>query len=111
MIIVAIVKAVMFYLIVKIMHDKKLNMVQPFNIELARFVSITSYLALLIGLFSLWSGKYADWLTMQGVSMPDIQHLRAGGADVWLLMGVLLLVIAQIFKRGVEIQSENELTV
>jgi hypothetical protein len=26
-------------------------------------------------------------------------------------MGVTLLVIAQIFKRGIEIQTENELTI
>ena len=33
------------------------------------------------------------------------------GADIWLFMGVTLLVIAQIFKRGIEIQDEHELTV
>lgn len=43
--------------------------------------------------------------------MPDVQYLGLGGADVWLFMGVSLFVIAQIFKRGIEIQSENELTV
>jgi hypothetical protein len=43
--------------------------------------------------------------------MPDIEHLRLGGADVWLFMGVTLFVIGHIFKRGIEIQSENELTV
>jgi len=45
------------------------------------------------------------------VKMPDTQHLRLGGADVWLFMSVTLFVIAQIFKRGIEIQTENELTV
>jgi len=43
--------------------------------------------------------------------MPDTQHLRLGGADVWLFMGGILFFIAQIFKRGIEIQTENELTV
>jgi hypothetical protein len=46
----------------------------------------------------------------QGVQIPDIQALRLAGADVWLYMGITLLVIAQIFKRGIEIQTENELT-
>jgi len=45
------------------------------------------------------------------VKMPEIQYLRLGGADVWLFMGVILFVLAQIFKRGIEIQTENELTV
>jgi hypothetical protein len=43
--------------------------------------------------------------------MPDTQRLRLGGSDVWIFMSVILFVIAQIFRRGIEIQSENELTV
>jgi hypothetical protein len=109
--IVAVMRACIFYLIIKILHDKKLNMSQPFNREAGRFIFKVSYLSLGIGLFSLWGAKYAEWFIKQGVKMPDIQYLRLGGADVWLFMGVTLFVIAQIFKRGIEIQSENELTV
>lgn len=111
MIIVAIMRAWIFYLIIKILHEKKLTMSQPFNKEVGSFIFKVSYLALGIGLFSAWGVKYAEWLVRQGVEMPDIQHLRLGGADVWLFMGVTFLVLAQIFKRGIEIQSENELTV
>ena len=109
--IVAVMRALIFYLIVKILHDKKLNLSQPFNREIGRFIFKVSYLSLGIGLFSYWGVKYTEWLVKQGVQMPDIQHLRLGGADVWLFMAVTLFVIAQIFKRGIEIQSENELTI
>jgi hypothetical protein len=109
--IVAVMRAWLFYLIVKILHDKKLDMAQPFNKEVGRFIFTISYLALLIGLFSWWGVKYARWLAGKGVEMPDIQDMRLGGADVWLFMSVILFVIAQIFKRGIEIQTENELTV
>jgi hypothetical protein len=111
MIIVAVMKALMFYLIVKILHDKKLNLTQPFNREVGRFISHVSYLSFGIGLFSWWGAKHTVWLVKQGVSMPDIQQLHLGGADVWLFMGVILFVISQIFKRGIEIQEENDLTV
>lgn len=111
MIIVAVMKALMFYLIVKILHDKKLNLTQPFNREVGRFISHLSYLSFGIGLFSWWGVKQAIWLGKQGVSMPDIQQLHLGGADVWIFMGVILFVISQIFKRGIEIQEENDLTV
>ena len=110
-IIVAVTKACIFYLIIKILHNKKLSMSQPFNKEVGRFIFKISYLAFLIGIFCLWGVKYAEWFVKQAVKMPDIQHLRLGGADVWLFMGVSLFVIGQIFKRGIEIQTENELTV
>jgi hypothetical protein len=109
--IVAVMRAWLFYLIIKILHDKKLDMAQPFNKEVGRFIFTISYVALLIGFFSLWGAKYAGWLVEKGVEMPDIQRMRLGGADVWLFMSVVLFVIAQIFKRGIEIQAENDLTV
>jgi len=107
----SVIKAYLFYLIIKILHDKKLSMAQPFNNEFRLFLIKGSALAFAIGLFTIWGVNYTEWLVNQGVQMPDTQHLRLGGADVWLFMGVILFVIAQIFKRGVEIQSENELTV
>lgn len=111
LIIVGLMKACLFYLIVEILHDKKLNMSQPFNTEVGQFISKVSYLALGIGLFSRAGIEYAEWLIKQGVKMPDAESLSIGGADVWLFMGITLLVIAQIFKRGIEIQRENELTI
>ena len=108
---VAVMRAYLFYLILKILHDKKLNMSQPFSREMGRFIFKISYVAFLIGTLSWWGVKYTEWLVKQGVKMPDIQYLRLGGADVWLFMGVTLFVIAQIFNRGIEIQTENELTI
>jgi len=107
----AVMRALLFYWIIKILHDKKLDMSQPFNKDVQRFVFRISYLSLFIGICSWWGAKYSAWMVKQGVTMPDVQYLRLGGADVWLFMGVTLFVIAQIFKRGIEIQTENELTV
>lgn len=111
MCIVGVLRAILFYLIVKILHDKKLNMSQPFSHEVRRFILTVAYLSLGIGLFSRMGVKYAEWFVKNGVKMPDTQYLRLGGADVWLFMAVTLFVVAQIFKRGIEIQTENELTV
>ncbi len=111
MIIVAVMRALIFYLIIKVLHDENLNMARPFNSKMGRFIFNLSYLSLATGLFSWWGVKYAGWFITKGVTMPDIQNMRLGGADVWLFMGVTLFVIAQIFKRGIEIQTENELTI
>ena len=110
-IIVAVLKAIMFYLIVKISGSKNTQLSGPFTNDVRAFISHLSYLALGIGLFSDWGTRYCAWLTTHGVEMPDMQSLGLGGADVWLFMGVTLLIIAQIFKRGIELQTENELTV
>lgn len=107
--IASVLKAFLFYLIIKILHDK--SMAQPFNNEVRIFLITGSALAFGIGFFTAWGVGYTEWLVNQGVQMPDTQHLRLGGADVWFFMAVILFVIAQIFKRGIEIQSENELTV
>lgn len=111
MAIVAVMKALIFYLIVKLFYSKKLNMAKPFNPELTSMVSKIGYLCLGAGLFSLWGIRYAAWIEGQGILMPDIHYMRIGGADVWLFMAVVLFVIGQIFKKGNELQTESDLTV
>lgn len=111
MVIGAILKTLMFYFIVKISHDKRLNLSKPFTDVLMRFVSILAWFAFGIGIFSLWGAKLVGQLAKEGVELPDIQKLRLAGADVWLFMGVTLLIIAFILKKGIEIQNENDLTV
>ena len=109
--IASLLKACIFYLSIKILDEKKLNLSQPFSSEVRLFIIKVSCLSVGIGLFTGWGAKYTGWLVRQGIKMPDTQHLRLGGSDVWLFMGVILFFIAQIFKRGIEIQTENELTV
>lgn len=111
MTIVAILKAIMFYIIVKLFTDKKLNLSQPFNLDLRRFILMLSYLAFAIGLFSYYGFNYSLWLAKQGLKTADLQALNIAGADVWLFMAVILFVIVQIVKRGIEIQNENDLTI
>ncbi len=109
--IVAILKAIMFYLILHLFHNKNFNIEQPFNLSLKNFISYMAYFALAIGLFSYWGTRYTNWFVQNGVEMPELQHLKFAGADVWIFMGIVLLVISQIVKRGVELQTENDLTI
>ncbi|HEX7845527.1 MAG TPA: DUF2975 domain-containing protein [Chitinophagaceae bacterium] len=111
MIIVAVSRAILFYLIIKLLHDKNLSLSRPFSTDVRRFIIVMTYVSFLIGLFSLWGVRYTEWLSKQGVQFPDIEQMRLGGGDVWLFMSVILFVIAYVFKRGIEIQTENELTV
>ena len=96
---------------IKVAHEKKISLEQPFSLSLVRFVSTVAYVAISIGIFSHMGSKYSNWLVGKSIVMPNMELLNFGGPDVWLLMGVALLVIVQIFKRGIEIQDEHELTV
>lgn len=109
--IIAVLKAIMFYLMIKIAYDKKVDIKQPFSSTLVRFVSNVAYLAIGVGIFSHMGAKYSYGLVSKSLVMPDLEQLNYGGADVWLFMGIALLIIAQIFKRGIEIQDEHDLTV
>lgn len=109
--IVTMLKATLFYIIVKIFHDKKINLSNPFTEGIGRYISNIAYLALGIGLFSLWGAELSQSLVNQQVKLPQIQDLQIGGADVWFFMGFTLLVFAKIFKKGIDLQSEINLTV
>lgn len=110
-IIVAVLKAFLFYLIVKLFVERKLNMARPFNVALKRFLLNIAYLALGIGLFAHWGCAYAVWLATQHVVMPGPELMNLDGAGVWLFMAIILFVIAQVVKRGIEVQTENDLTI
>ena len=109
--IVAILKAIMFYMILKLFTKGRLDIARPFNRDLSDFMIMFSYMALGIGLFSQFGLKYTRWLTEQGMSVANMEVLKMGGADVWLFMTVVLFVIGQIAKRGMELQAENDLTI
>ena len=47
----------------------------------------------------------------KGLGAADLKALNIAGADVWIFMAVILFVIVQIVKRGIEIQNENDLTI
>lgn len=111
LIIVAVLKAIMFYIIVKLFTEKKLDISQPFSTELRHFILKLSYLSLGIGLFSQSGFNYSLWLANQGIKTANLQALHIAGADVWLFMAIILFVIVQIVKRGIEIQNENDLTI
>ena len=111
MIIVGMLKATMFYLIIKLFVDKKLDMSKPFTAALRRFILNVGYLTLCIGIFSHWGSEYAGWLAAKNIDMPDPYSLHLYGADIWFFMAVTLFVIAQVVKKGIEIQHENDLTI
>ncbi|MFH6987861.1 hypothetical protein ACHRVW_08955 [Flavobacterium collinsii] len=110
-IITASLKAILFYCIIKIFLNKNLNIAAPFNNLFRNFILTLAYISLGIGLFSSWGIELVNNLSNSGLKLQDIQQLQIAGSDVWLFMGVILFVVAYIFKKGIELQEENELTI
>ncbi|WP_288879815.1 DUF2975 domain-containing protein [Pedobacter panaciterrae] len=111
MIIVAVMKAIIFYLIIKLFVDKKLSIAQPFTSKLRAAILNVAFLTLGISFFSHYGSKYVAWLSEQKIEMPDPNKLDLYAADVWFFMAIILFVIAKVVKRGIEIQTENDLTI
>jgi len=84
---------------------------QPFNQEIRRLIFNLSYISLAIGLFSGWAAGYSEWFVAKGVLMPSLQSMHVDGDGAWWFIAIILFVIGHIFKRGIELQTENELTV
>lgn len=104
-------KAYLAYFVVKIFL--KLNLAAPFSEEIRMMISKISYAALSIGLISLIASSYFfdKESVRSGISpVEDLYEYIGSGAE-YLFFGGIIFIIAQVFKRGIELQSENELTI
>ena len=101
-------KALIFHWLVKIFL--KLNLINPFSREISRLISKIGYVALGVGLLTVIAEAFAKGLIEKGLNLPGISQNVEGGGEFLMFAGVIF-IIAQVFKRGIEIQSENELTV
>lgn len=97
-------KAIILYLVIKILS--KVNLVNPFTTEVAQKLEMISYVLLGIWIVSVLNNAHNHWLLKR---TGEPQGDMASGE--FLFMAGLVFIISQVFKRGVEIQSENDLTV
>lgn len=101
-------KAYLFFLMIRIFL--KINLIQPFSREVSKLISSISYVALEIGAGIIIASGIFKWMQVRGYELDRVPQILGGGFE-FLLMAALLVAIGMVFKRGVEIQEENELTV
>lgn len=104
LVMLAIQKSYVWYL--AIVTLSKINLTNPFKPEMAARLEKMSYVLLGIWLVAEFSEAHAKWLGKNAGETYD-----AANAGEFLFMAGLIFIISQVFRRGVEIQSENELTV
>jgi hypothetical protein len=105
---ISILKAFLFYIIIRLMH--KMDLTKPFNTFVSNQIFQISYYTLSIGLFSYIARQITDNLTHQGFVTNSLNEFWAD-SQAFILMGAVIYIIATIFKKGVDIQNENDLTV
>lgn len=106
--IISILKAVLFYTVIRLMH--KMDRSKPFSTFVAKQLTYISYYTLSIGLLNYIAREITKNL-MHYVFVPDNVNQFWVDSEAYIFMWAVIHIIATIFKKGVEIQTENDLTV
>ena len=103
---VSAVKALIWYVVFALLTRLKLQ--TPFSMEVEKRLERIAYLLFGVWLLSSFFWKiyiyYLDQST--GIKLP-----ANNTGDEYFFMAGIIYIISQIFKRGIEIQEENQLTV
>lgn len=106
--VISILKAILFYIVIKLLL--KLDMEKPFNNYVSKQITQISYFTFSIGLLSYTARETANYLESRGYQMDQLNPFWVD-SQAFILMAAVVYVIATIFKKGIEIQNENELTI
>ncbi len=106
--VIAFLKAGLFYDVIKLVSKLDLN--RPFSSFVSKQISSISYTTFAIGLISIVARQTANNLSHKGF---DVNRLNDFWVDsqAYILMAGVIYAIATIFKRGIEIQNENDSTI
>ena len=95
----------------------EINLSNPFTMQVASQLLNTSYVLLSIWIISFIGKNYSHYLYKRVPEIgsvvrsldSDLTGFDASG--VYLLTAGIVYIVAQVFRRGVELQQENELTI
>jgi len=97
-------KAFIAYLIVRIFL--KFSLSNPFQTELSGLFMRISHVSVGTGILALLAEAFSDKIMQAGITIP----IDWSGGEILFFAGVIYL-LALVFKKGTELQTENDLTV
>ena len=97
-------KAYIGYRVVNIFIEMKME--KPFSEGVNNIITKISQIALWAGVLAIVAQAYSKWLIKMDVEIP----IDWAYGEILFFAGIIYL-IAQVFKKGIELQSENDLTV
>lgn len=98
-------KAYIWYILIELLS--KLDLQSPFTMEVAKKLESIAYQLLVIWIASSVGNGFFEGLENRGIN----SIVKLEDASEFIFIAGIVYVISQIFKRGIEIQQENELTV
>ena len=97
-------KALISYFAVKFFS--KFNLAKPFNKEFSNLFIKISFISLETGILATIANGISSCISNQGVNIP----IYWASSEILFFAGIIYLLVL-IFKKGIELQSENELTI
>jgi Protein of unknown function (DUF2975) len=103
---VSALKALIWYVVFGLLSKLKLQ--TPFSMEVEKKLERIAFL-----LLGVWIVSTIFWKTCIFYVSKDtgIQLVRNNNGSEYLFMAGMIYIISQVFKRGIESQEENQLTV
>ncbi len=105
---IAFLKAGLFYKLIMLLN--KIDLSKPFSDYAAKQILDISYYTFSIGFISYFARQSAKTLQHHGYVTENLGQFWED-AQAFILMAAVVYVIAKIFKRGLDLQNENDLTV
>jgi len=105
---ISILKAALFYVVIQLLL--KLDLTKPFSSFVSNKISQISYYTLSIGLISHIARQISKNLSNQGYEIEQLNEFWVD-SSAFLIMAAIIYIIAVIFKKGIELQEENDLTI
>lgn len=106
--VISFLKAYLFYVVVNLVSN--FNLTKPFNSYVSNHITQISYYTFSIGLISYIAHQFANNLMHRGFVTDNLNQFWED-SQAFILMAAIIYIIAAIFKKGIEIQNENDLTV
>jgi len=106
--VISVLKAIMFYIVIRLLM--KLDLSKPFSSFVSEQISLISYFTFSIGILSYIARQTAKNLLHRGYEIDQLDRFWVD-SEAFILMAAVVYVIATIFKKGIELQNENDLTV
>ena len=106
--VIAFLKTLLFYRVIQLSGSLELE--KPFSQYVSKKIEQISIYTFEIGIIS-----YIGRVVVKGLSGRGYDLEKLGGfwvdSDAFILMAAIIFIISVIFKKGLEMQNENELTI